>query len=98
VRVSFNAAARAELIEAVAFYNERAPGLGNAFAAEVRSTLTRIVEHPSAGFEARPKIRRRLLLRFPYSLLYSVDVATSSLHVIAVMHHSRGPTFWEDRL
>jgi len=98
VKVSFTDAARAELKEAVAFYDARAPGLGEAFVAEVRAILTKIVEHPDAGFEVRPRIRRRLLLRFPYSLLYNADVVAARLRVVGVMHHSRAPLRWEDRL
>lgn len=93
--VTFNSAARAELAEAVAFYNEQVAGLGDAFAAEVRSTLRRVVDHPEAGYQVRPDVRRRLLLRFPYSLLYSAE--GTQLRVLAVMHHSRRPSRWEDR-
>ncbi|MSR21209.1 MAG: type II toxin-antitoxin system RelE/ParE family toxin [Gemmatimonadetes bacterium] len=96
MRVSVNAAARAELVEAVAFYNERTAGLGDAFAVEVRSTLLRILENPDAGFEIGSRIRRRLLLRFPFSILYNVD--STRLRVIAIMHHSREPTYWQDRI
>jgi hypothetical protein len=58
--VTFHDAARSELSEAVAFYNEKAPGLGDVFAAEVRSTVVRILAHPDAGFSVRPMVRRRL--------------------------------------
>ena len=84
------------MADAVAFYNERTAGLGDAFAVETRSTLQRILEHPDAGFEVRSRIRRRLLLRFPYSILYNVD--TTRLRVIAIMHHSREPVYWQDRV
>ena len=96
MKVSFNSAALAELNEVVAFYEERATGLGGAFAREVRSTLLSMIEHPEAGFEVRPRVRRRLLVRFPYSILYSA--VEERLRVLAVMHHSREPTSWEDRL
>jgi plasmid stabilization system protein ParE len=96
LKVSFNPAALAELNEAVAFYDERTRGLGRAFAGEVRSTLRGIIEHPEAGFEVRPRVRRRLLVRFPYSILYTA--VDERLRVLAVMHHSRDPADWEARL
>ena len=80
----------------MAIYNEQAPGLGDAFAAEVRATVTRIVEYPDVGFAVRPLIRRRLLLRFPYSVLYSAS--EGRLRVLAIMHHHREPGYWENRI
>jgi len=94
--VTFHDAARSELSEAVAFYNENAPGLGDIFAAEVRSTVVRILAHPDAGFSVRPMVRRRLLLHFPYSILYSFS--EQRLRILAVMHHHREPGYWEDRI
>lgn len=78
------------------FYNEQAAGLGDAFAGEVRQTVLRILEHPEAGYAVRPRVRRRLVLRFPYSVLYSAD--EHRLRVLAVMHHSRDPGYWEGRI
>jgi hypothetical protein len=96
--VSVNAAARAEWYEAVAYYNGQAKGLGDAFSAEVRRGLQRIVEYPNAGFAVSPRLRRRLIARFPYSLLYSIDEARSIISLVAIMHHSRDPKHWEDRI
>jgi plasmid stabilization system protein ParE len=96
LKVTFNPAARAELAEAVAFYDEQAAGLGDAFAAEVRRTVLRILEHPDAGYAVRARVRRRLVLRFPYSILYSAD--EGRLRVLAVMHHRRDPASWEGRV
>ena len=94
--VTFHGAARAELAAAVERYNGRAPGLGDALAAEVRSVVVRIVDHPEAGFPVRPFIRRRLLARFPYSVLY--NVRRDRLRILAVMHHRREPDYWTGRL
>jgi len=94
--VTFHEAARTEISEAVAFYNSRSPGLGNALASEVHAAVSKIIENPDAGFTVRPSIRRHLLGRFPYSVLYSADGAR--LRVLAVMHHRRRPGYWEGRV
>jgi hypothetical protein len=48
MKIEFLDTAEAELAEAVGFYNGESEGLGYEFAAEVKRTLVRIVEHPQA--------------------------------------------------
>lgn len=60
--------AKAELEVGVSFYDAESPGLGLDFALEVRRLCHQIIESPSAGFEVRPDVRRRMLRRFPYSI------------------------------
>jgi hypothetical protein len=40
-------------------------------------------------------IRRLILARFPYKLLYSVE--TDHVYVIALAHRRRAPDYWVDR-
>jgi plasmid stabilization system protein ParE len=92
---TFHEAARSELAEAIAFYNDREAGLGDSLGAEVAATVDRIVENPGAGRLMRPEIRRRLLKRFPYSLLY--HASSGRVQIVAVMHHRSDPEYWTDR-
>ena len=46
--IEFLPPARAELREAIAYYNTQSEGLGYEFAAEVKRTLERIVQYPDA--------------------------------------------------
>lgn len=94
--VTFHEAAQAELADAIAFYNERAPGLGDSLGVEVSEVISRIVENPDAGVEVRPNVHRRLLPRFPYSVLYRPE--EGRLRVLAVMHQRRDPEIWSDRV
>ena len=93
--VTYHEGAVSELAEAVAFYNRRAEGLGQALAAEVRATLAHVLAHPDIGTPVRTAVRRVFLRRFPYSILY--DVAGETLLVLAVMHHRRRPEYWANR-
>jgi hypothetical protein len=65
--------AKEELEAAVSFYESEYPGLGQDFAIEVRRLIRVIVESPYTGLEVRPEIRRRILRRFPYSILYTME-------------------------
>ena len=87
--------AKAELEAGVSFYDSQFPGLGRDFAREVRLLCHRITDSPAAGFEVRPDVRRRILRRFPYSILYTVE--NGDVLVIAVAHQSRRPGYWHHR-
>ncbi len=78
-----------DLEAGVSFYDSEYPGLGYDFALEVRRLCRLIAESPGAGFEVRPEFRRRILRRFPYSILYTVD--SGEVLVVAIATKSGDP-------
>jgi plasmid stabilization system protein ParE len=93
--VWFHPFADLELNEAAYFYDAESPGLGTVFLDEVEHTIDRIVEHPNAGTLVAGTVRRRLIPRFPYAVLYSVKGDT--IRILAIMHQKRRPFYWKDR-
>ena len=71
-------------------------GLGQRFRNEVRLAAQRISKHPLAWSVERGDIRRHLLHRFPYKLLYSIE--PDHIYIIAVAHQHREPEYWVDRI
>ena len=96
MRIVLHPEAEAELDEAERWYEERAVGLGLDFLFEVDATVGRIRAFPRAWPEVRPGIRRALVHRFPFGLLYAPS--QDLIYVVAVMHLSRKPGYWRDRL
>jgi toxin ParE1/3/4 len=94
--VVFHPLAERELIEAARFYEGRAVGLGADFIREVEHTLAQIVADPQAGNLIARTIRRRLLRRFPFAILY--QVTDDDLSVVALMHLHRRPGYWRRRV
>jgi hypothetical protein len=95
MRLSFNALAERELNDAAHYYDLESSGLGAAFLAEVERSSSQILEHPAAAPVIRGAIRRRLLRRFPYGILYSVR--GDSVRILALMNLKRRPTYWIGR-
>ena len=92
----FHPLAEREFIAAARFYETRARALGADFIRQVERTLGEIVTHPNAGsLFAGSTIRRRLIQRFPFGLVYEIESANIS--VIAVMHLRRQPGYWKRR-
>jgi toxin ParE1/3/4 len=96
-REAYTEAALEEVLEIEAYLEAQRSDLGEAFRSELNAVIDVLLEFPEAAPVVSPKgIRRRLLPRFPYSVLY---VLTGDLLLIlAGAHTSRGPTRWEDRL
>lgn len=94
-RLEFHQLAERELNEAAQYYERESPGLGLSFLKEIEHCLGVIDAHPEAGAILRGYVRRRLLRRFPYALLYKVNSA--GIRVLAVMNLKRRPTYWIGR-
>jgi len=96
LRAIFHPLAERELLEAIAFYNLESHGLGSLFLEEVERAPTFIADHPEAAVAVRGKIRRKLIRKFPYGVLYSVMPA--GIRVLAIMTQKRRPFYWRERI
>lgn len=94
--IQFHPEARRELRAAAEFYRDESPGLGRAFVAEVRVAAARIAEFPQSGAVEVTDIRRILLKRFPFALMYRSS--EGSIEILAAMHQRREPAYWRERL
>lgn len=94
-RATYHRLARRELNEAAQYYESESPGLGSAFLDEVERCTQAIVNFPEAGPLLTETVRRRLLLRFPYAILYSIK--PDRVRVLAVMNLKRRPMYWVGR-
>lgn len=88
--------AQRELDDAVAWYNGQASGAGQDFLDELDRAVRRTVAFPMSCREIEPGIRRCLLARFPYGLIYGVD--REMIVVVAVAHLHREPRYWVGRI
>jgi plasmid stabilization system protein ParE len=96
VKIRFLELAQQELDSAVAWYNQQSEGVGQGFLDELDRAVRRTVKFPLSCPEIEPGIRRRLMARFPYGLIYSIDGDT--VVIVAVAHLHRRPRFWIDRI
>src|SRR4051812_40195368 len=94
-RFVFHPAARAELREARDWYESQRAGLGAELGTVVEETLARINEFPQLYPVVLADVRRAVLNRFPYSLIYRER--PTDIQVLAVFHHKRDPTVWHRR-
>ena len=93
---SFHPEADEEFTEAVAYYERCEPGLGLDFTREIHTAIRNAVEYPTLWPEIEDEVRRCLVHRFPYGVLYSIE--PDGLFILAIMHLHREPAYWKHRL
>jgi len=92
----FHPGADEGFIEAVIHYEDSEPGLGLDFSREVYATIQNALDYPNTWPEIEDEVRRCLVHRFPYGVLYSVE--PDGIFVLAIMHLHRDPDYWKHRL
>jgi toxin ParE1/3/4 len=100
--IEIDSAARAEVDNAVAWYEAQRAGLGLEFLREVERAIETIVEMPSSWplwpnvSGLRVLVQRFLIHRFPYAIAY--QAFPDHVIILAVAHSSRKPGYWLGRL
>ena len=96
MRVRFLKTAQFEVDDAVAWYDSQSPNLGIQFLDDIDRAIRRIAAYPLSSVEIEQGLRRCLLSRFPYGIIYGIDSKT--IIVVAVAHLHREPRYWIDRI
>jgi len=92
----YHEAAEAEVAEAVDYYDAKAPGLGDRFLGELKTATRYIEEYPEIAPVINLGVRAKVLVKFPYSIMYVIEANT--LYIVAVAHQSKRPAYWADRI
>lgn len=92
---SFHPEAEAEFLDAIEYYESLESGLGYDFAIEVRTAIQRAEAFPLAWASLDGEVRRSLVRRFPFGVVYAED--STGLFILAVMHLHRAPDSWKNR-
>lgn len=93
-------AATEELDAAGEWYDAQRPGLSLELLDAVHDAIALIVERPAAwqrdGVVASREIRRFVMRRFPFSIVYYV--VDDLVRIVAIAHAKRRPGYWRVRV
>jgi plasmid stabilization system protein ParE len=87
--------AEAELAEAIDWYEVRGKGLGADFMRAVDAAMAAIERNPERYQIIKGQVRRAVLRRFPYGLIYVAS--QQDITVLACFHGRRDPRRWIER-
>ncbi len=92
---SFHPEAENEFNKAIDYYEDIEAGLGYDFGLEVYLTIQLSLDFPKAWTVLEGEVRRVLVRRFPYGILYSKE--ENEIFILAVMNLHRKPDYWQHR-
>ncbi len=96
MNIELSEAARAELGAVHAHYLENAsPRIARKFVESLEEAAAQLAAYPAIGQSVSPRLRRLVLQKFPYSLIYQVE--TQRILIVAVAAHRRKPGYWKGR-
>lgn len=87
--------AEAELWEAVDWYDSKKNRLGKLFARELQEIMQSIRKHPTRFPKIHKEIRKAVLKKFPYVVIY--EILNDTVFVLSIFHTSRNPKIWKNR-
>ena len=99
--IRIDAEAEEEIAHAIDRYEQERVGLGAEFWDELRAAIRTLQEPgpecgPVIGVPRELGVRRKLLVRFPYAIVFVESDAF--VRVISVMHGHRRPAYWKGRI
>jgi plasmid stabilization system protein ParE len=96
MKIDFLDAAKSELDDAIDYYDEQRWGLGLELEEELEQALERIDHYPEAWSQLSSRVRRCVLNRFPYSVIY--EIRSQIIIIVAIQHHHKEPESWRSRV
>ncbi|MCL4456545.1 MAG: type II toxin-antitoxin system RelE/ParE family toxin [Nitrospirae bacterium] len=94
--VVFLPEAEQEMLEAAIYYESKSSGLGIDYLAEVERATKSVSDSPNTWSVVAGELRRRLVRRFPFGILYRIE--PEEIVIIAVAHLRRKPGYWKERI
>ena len=94
--VEYLPAARLELEESAAWYEEHEPGVGERFLEAVKATERQLQHDPMLGTTYYRQTRKWRVKGFPFNLVHRAEAGR--ILVVAVAHGKRRPGYWQRRL
>ena len=96
MRVEFHPSTVEDVNQAASYYQRARAGLEHEFRVEVDAAINRICETPLIFPMVQGQIRRGIVHRFPYSILFRL-VSADHIRVLVVRHHKRHPGYGSTR-
>lgn len=94
--IFFHQAAKEELLSARDYYDDLVFGLGKSFILEIEKTINVNKRNPLAYPIIKQNIRKAVIMKFPYSILYIIE--GDKIYLLAIMHQKRKPLYWKNRI
>lgn len=96
LHVLFHELAENELNDTIDYYNSYSKGLGSVFLTEVERAVHQILEFPESSPLVNRFVRKKIIHRFPYNVMYSI--IPEGIWVLAIANQKRRTHYWRNRM
>ncbi|NUM52202.1 MAG: type II toxin-antitoxin system RelE/ParE family toxin [Candidatus Hydrogenedentes bacterium] len=96
MRVIIHRLARRDFVRAMEYYKKRSRVAVPGWIEELDAGIDLIRQFPGGMPEMEPGVRRLILKRYPYCLIYTLQDNTAV--IVAVVHQRRKRRYWKRRL
>jgi len=96
MKIKYSKLAKLEFHDSISYYENEQKGLGKKFDLDIKSSLNRIKKFPTAYIKEKDNIRKCILHKFPFNIIFSIE--ENHILIIAIAHHHREPDYWIDRI
>lgn len=96
MNLRFHSEALDDYEESADYYQAISVVVAKRFVSEIERSIQNIKSHPLACPVIEDDVRRCLLKRFPFGIYFSIE--HDHILILAVMHLSRRPRYWADRM
>ena len=94
--ITFHPNVEIDIQGSYAWYENELQDLGLQFISELEQGFDAISYAPSTWTTFEHGFRRYILARFPFSIIYKEK--EEEVYILAVMHNSRNPEYWKERV
>jgi plasmid stabilization system protein ParE len=95
VKIRLTPEADLDTQQAIRWYDDRSRELGDDFLRKVNACITSIEKNPEKYPLVHDQMRRALVQRFPYEVIYEIE--NDEIIVYAIYHCARDPEIWKRR-
>ena len=95
LKIRFYPEAAEEAERAAAWYSQHSRIASESFVVEIDRAIEEILQSPHAWPPYRQIYRRRVLSRFPFSVVYRIK--ENVIEVVAIVHDKKRPGYFENR-
>ena len=94
--IIFHPLAQQELNDAIGYYKTQDKAIALEFLNTVESSTNLLTRYPELGLKLRGSVRRLVISKFPYSLVYRL-LDDEKIYILAIAHHKQKPNYWRKR-
>ncbi len=95
-RFGLHPGAEREAEEAARHYAGQSPETAQSFVSALERSIRLVIEFPNTWPRVSESVRRRPIEGFPYWIVY--QMRDESLRILAIVHESRRPGYWKERV